>query len=305
MPGPTENRSSLVDTAIPWIARAAWLLTAFVGGAAIDGALDGRDRPVQVVATLAAWAGFAVGAGALALAGIATLTVCRAVIPGALVVAASCALAGAGALSVVGLAVPGAVATLAVGSASFGRTWVQAAAYGDEARFVLRPPLGYLAATVFTWLLAAVATVTAIVAVPDSRWIIGIVAAIIAVGVTAIAGPRWHQLSRRWLVLVPAGVVVHDPVVLADTVLLQRAMLAGLTFAPERGAPTAAGAADLTGPTPGPGVVIVLVDPTAAVLAPSPRAPSGTPLVLDAMVIAPTRPGAALREAKRRNLPVR
>ena len=38
---------------------------------------------------------------------------------------------------------------------------------------------------------------------------------------------RWHQLSRRWLVFVPAGLVVHDPVVLAETLMVPRRQIVG------------------------------------------------------------------------------
>ena len=42
-----------------------------------------------------------------------------------------------------------------------------------------------------------------------------------------------------------------------------------------------------------------------AVLAPRPATPRGTTVHLRALLVAPSRPGAVLREAARRHLPVR
>jgi hypothetical protein len=50
----------------------------------------------------------------------------------------------------------------------------------------------------------------------------GVLALAFAVPVVALAGRALHALSRRWLVLVPAGVVVVDPMALADNVLFPR-----------------------------------------------------------------------------------
>ena len=57
---------------------------------------------------------------------------------------------------------------------------------------------------------------------------------------------RWHKLSRRWFVLVPTGVVVHDHLVLAETLMMRRNEVVGLRLAP---ADTEA--LDLTGPAAG------------------------------------------------------
>jgi hypothetical protein len=92
-------------------------------------------------------------------------------------------------------------------------------------------------------------------------------------------------------VLVPAGIVVHDPVVLADTLMLPRRSVATVALH-DRREPTQA--ADLTGPTPGIGVALVLTSMTTAVLAPTPAHRAGTPVRVSALVVSPTRPGAAI-----------
>jgi hypothetical protein len=100
---------------------------------------------------------------------------------------------------------------------------------------------------------------------------------------------------------VPAGVVVHDPVVLADTLMVPTRQITAIGLAD---ATRAGGAYDLTGPTPGVAVGISLTEMTTAVLAPRPATPRGTAIHVAAMLVAPSRPGAVLREAARRGLPV-
>ena len=109
---------------------------------------------------------------------------------------------------------------------SSGGTTLQASAYGAESRFGLRPPIGYLLACAGTWLLTMSALVLAPPALAGRAWVLGIACLAIAAGGLATLPRRWHQLSRRWFVLVPAGLVVHDPVVLLDTLMLPRRSVA-------------------------------------------------------------------------------
>ena len=273
-----------------WGARAAWVAVAVVGGSAIGEALADRSRAVQLTGTIGAWTAWGVGAVALTVTGVVTLTVVRAIVPASVVAAAITGIAGASGAATLSLAVPAVVATVLVGSAETGRRYVEADAYGDERRFPLRPPYGYLAATVVTWALWVAALSTAPLALAAGSVALGVVAAIVAAAATWLFPRRWHQLSRRWLVVVPAGVVVHDPVVLAETVMLPRRLVASVGATTTRGA-----ALDLTGPTPGVAVEITLTEPTTVVLAARPRTPRGRGIHLSALLVAPSRPGAALR----------
>ena len=118
---------------------------------------------------------------------------------------------------------------------------------------------------------------------------------------TWVLPSRWHQLSRRWFVVVPAGLVVHDPVVLAETVMVLRPRITRIGLVgPARGN----GAFDMTGPTPGVAVGIVVDEMITVTLAPRPKSPRGTAVHLSAFLVAPSRPGAVLREVARRRLPV-
>jgi hypothetical protein len=302
---PTEIRASRsrVDWSRVslWAARLAWLAVALVGGRAVGDAVASRSDAVQLVATVGAWVAWGCGAVALAVPSVPCLTAVRAVVPGAIVIAIATAVGGAPAGSVLALLAPALVTAVLVAGGDVGRLYVQASAYGDEQRFPLRPPLGYLVAAVLSWLVWVPAVVAAPLAWAAGAWIVGAVTSVLAIGATWVLPTRWHQLSRRWLVAVPAGLVVHDPVVLAETVMIPRARVTRVGLV---GAARGNGAFDMTGPTPGVAVGIVLDDMVTATLAPRPATPRGTAVHLSALLVAPTRPGAVLREAADRGLPV-
>ena len=286
-----------LSTIVAWVARAAWLVVAIVGGDAIGQALADRSRALQFAGTIGSWVGWGMGAAALAVAGVATLTVARSVIPASLVVAAAALIGGTEPGAGGALVVPAAVAAAAVCSAEFGRVYIQASAYGDEQRFGLRPPIGYLVASAVSWLATATALVITPLAWAANAWFLAVAVTVVAAAGLALLPIRWHQLSRRWLVLVPAGVVVHDPVVLNDTLMMPSRTIVSVTL-DELGIASQT-AADLTGPTPGLGVEITLAESTSVVFAATPSNPTGRVIHLTALVVSPTRPGSVIRAARR------
>ncbi len=292
------SRWSLLTT---WGARLAWLAVALVGGRAIGDATASRSDAVQVVAAAGAWTGWAAGALALAVPAVVSLTAARVVVPGAVAVTVACLAFDAGPGAGVALGVPATVAAVLVGAAETGALFVQASAYGDERRLLLRPPYGYLAASVTSWLVWVAAMIAAPLAWAARAWALAAAATVVAAAACWLLPRRWHQLSRRWLVAVPAGLVVHDPVVLAETLMLPRRQVAAVGLA-EHGH-GATNAADLTGPTPGLAVEVRLREPASAVLARRPGETRGRAVDVPGLLVSPTRPGAALAEARRRGYP--
>jgi hypothetical protein len=284
-----------------WGARLAWLAVAVVGGRAIGDATATRSDPVQIVATVGAWCGWAAGAIALAVPAVATLTAVRVIVPGAIAVTVACLAFGADPGAGLALGVPGLIAAVLAGAAETGSAFVQASAYGDERRLLLRPPLGYLAASVVSWMVWVTALLAAPLAWAARSWLLAGAATVVAVAASWLLPHRWHQLSRRWLVTVPAGLVVHDPVVLAETLMLPRRQVSSVRLA-DLG-PGTTDATDLTGPTPGLAVEVRLQNTATARLAPRPGEPQGRAIPLPALLVSPSRPGAALAEARRRGYP--
>ena len=117
------------------------------------------------------------------------------------------------------------VAALAAFWPGTGEAFVAGSSYGDERRHAAAGPRAPCSPG--RWPLAWAVAVAGVAAGPlllaARQWVAG--AAALAAGLPAagVAVRSMHTLARRWLVFVPNGVVVHDPLALAEPVLLRRA----------------------------------------------------------------------------------
>lgn len=279
--------------------RLVWLGVVLAGWSAVDSALADERDTVATVALAVGGALWVVGVGAMAVPAVVSLTATRIVVPLAVPASVAAAIAGAEATEAVAFVAFAALSTLLALSPELGRAFVQASAYGDEDRFLLRPPLAYLVACLVTWAVWTVALTTGPLLLADRQWVVGGVCCAIALAGAVWAWPRFHKLSRRWFVLVPTGVVLHDHLVLAETVMVRRNDLLGLRLAP-----AGTQALDLTGPTSGHAVEMTTGGSTTAILAARPDAPRGTAIHFSACLVAPSRPGRLLTAARTRRLPV-
>jgi hypothetical protein len=283
-----------------WISRGGWGLAGTAAVLSVDAATDGRSTAVAVAASIVLWLVVGGAVTALVVPSAISLTVLRMLAPLAVVGAVVAWSAGAG----LPLGAFGTVATLlnalVVASGDVGEAYVQASAYGDERRFLLRPPLALVAPVAVTWLVWAAAVLAGPLLIGAARPVAGIPVTAVAVALTWLLLPRFHRLSRRWLVLVPAGLVVHDHVVLAETQLVQRHNLVGVHLAL-----VDTGAADLTGPCAGHALEVTLREMATVVTTPARRGERGRALHVGAFLVAPTRPGRALQAAADHRLPVR
>jgi hypothetical protein len=273
-----------------WGPRVLWIAVGVAGAWSIGGAVDGRSGAAGATVAICAWLLWGVGVVALVVPSTLGLTVMR------MVSALAC---GAAILSWAGGAPPASgavfvgcalICALLVGGAEFGQRCAQASAYGDEQRFMLRPPAPFLLPMAIAGLAWTAAALAAPLLLGSRRWIIGGVVALCALLFTAFLLPRFNSLSRRWLVLVPAGVVMHDQVVFAETLMVPRLDVMGIELAL---ADTEA--ADFTGPAAGHAIEIAMRLTSTVLLAPTKTAPRGTALHVKSFIVAPTRPGAVLR----------
>lgn len=274
-----------------WVLRALWVVGGVSGWSVVAAAVDGRSGPVRAVASIVAAAVWAGGVAGLAIPAVATLVILRVAAPMAPIGLAIAWVAGAEPAAVgVALTATLLVAVVALG-APIGSLYVQASAYGHEQRFALRPPPAFLLAAVLAWALAAAGLLLGPVALAGRNWPAGVPLSLL-IGVGVFAWPRWLRLAQRWLVVVPAALVVHDPLVLAETLMVRRADVAGVQLAP-----AGSEAADLTGPAAGHALEIATRSSVTAIYAGTPANPRGTAVHLTAMLIAPSRPGQALAAA--------
>ncbi|HAS13109.1 MAG TPA: hypothetical protein DCS55_21755 [Acidimicrobiaceae bacterium] len=288
--------------AAPWPFRALWLLLPVVAGPAVADALADRSRAVQVVASVLAWAGWGgVLAASLVLRSV-TLTVVRALAPGAVLLCTWAAFASdelAWGLAGIVVAVLATVAALSPATAD---AFVDGSSYGDERRVALRIPVAMAVGPVpIAWALAAAGLVVGPLLLAAEQWIAGGIAVALGVPTVFAVVLRLHLLSRRWLVFVPAGVVVHDPLAMAEPVLLQRHLLRRIGPA-DADAVTRDGALDLTGGAIGLALELRTVEPFEVGLRQGRETveTTGVPAVL----VTPGRPATTLEIAAERKLPV-
>jgi hypothetical protein len=284
------------DRWVLWAARGLWALLPVLAGPSFATGLDERSASVQLISAIGLWCAWVVVLGAMFVPTIVTLTVVRIVAPASILAAAL--LAGHGGFELEdGIAL---AATIAASAAcllpAFGAMCLRGAAYGDEERVALRAPGALLLGPIeLSWLVLVVSAAAGPLLLAARQWVAGAAMTVVGVTLVVVIGRALHQLSRRWLVFVPAGVVVHDPLGLVDPILLRRARVRA--FAP---APADTKATDLTMAAPGLAVEISLLDKVE--LASKVGRSGIRPLVTSAVLVTPTRPGVAISTARRRRV---
>lgn len=292
---PTDSRRTDLWRSL-WLLRVVWFVAPFAIGPALAESLDGRDG-IATVASGLAWLGWAIVLIATLVPRSSSLTVVRMVAPGAVPIAIWAAVVSGesalGALAVVAALVAASVALIGPGVAD---AFVDGSSYGDEQRVALRVPLSLLALPVpLAWSSAAAGACTGPLLLGARLWIPGAVATIVGAGIVVGVGRRLHVLSCRWLVFVPAGVVLHDPLHLSEPILLPKRTLK--RFGPVS---DAGDAADVTGHALG---LVLELRPSEPIDVGFRRGRDASEdETVTALLVAPTRPGATLTIARERRL---
>jgi hypothetical protein len=230
-----------------WLVRLAWASLPLTAGPAAGDAVAGWSTPPRTLAEVLLWTAWAVSLLALLASHPFGLTVVRVVAPTFLALAVVVVATGSadGARAVVALVATAVAGVLAVGLPAVSFACANGVAYGDELRYPLRtPPALWLGPLPLAPLLVAAGVAGGPLLLADGRIGLGIAALVVGLPVAALAARSLHSLSRRWAVLVPAGVVLADPLTLADPVLFPREHIESLRAMPG-GAPAPGGALDL------------------------------------------------------------
>jgi hypothetical protein len=284
-----------MERLLPWLVRGLWAGLPFTTGPALAAALDSSSRPVQVVGSTLLWLGWAVGMVAAFAPHPLALTALRVVAPAAVVAAVAASLGDEPSALAVAWA---AVACAWAFAPAIGAAWVNGPAYPNERRFLLRPPGPLLAGPLpLAWALSVAGIAAGPLLLAARQWVLGGVVLLIGWPVALLLLKSIHNLSRRWAVFVPAGVVLHDPVVLFDPTLFRRQDITA--FRPATAADT--GSYDLSQRAPGLGVQLELDELTTITLL-KPGRREGVAIHATGLRFTPTRPGAVLEEARRRRL---
>jgi len=176
-------------------------------------------------------------------------------------------------------------------SALFADVMVQGSAYGEETRFSLRTPVPYWAPTVLAWSLLSGSLLGGSLLIAAEAYFVGAPVLLVGVVLARTVPKRLHRLSRRWLVIVPAGVVVHDHLVLAETMMSMRSKILSISKVAESGE-----TADFTGGVAGPRIAVHLKEADKVALSNITAKTLGTvnALHVKAFSFAPRRLDAAL-----------
>lgn len=282
-----------------WPARVCWVALALIGPLAIGDALDGRSTAVTVVAATGLWVGWATALVTMLVPRNEALTAMRVLVPGGLA-AVLVALATGGRADVTSIAavVVAAVATAWALAPWVGEAWVDGSSYGPERRFPLRPPavLGYGVVPV-VWLAVAAGATCGPLLLAARQWVAGSAALLLGAAAVVLGVRSLHQLSRRWVVLVPAGLVLHDPLTMPDPQLLLRRMIAGV-------GPAAADtdADDLTAGAPGLALQLDLREPVDLLVRSGGRTTENRSSLH--LLFTPSRPRHLLDAVRERRIPI-
>ena len=197
------------------IVVAAWVLVALA--APWQSLANDASQPVSVALLLWGWALWTLTAVALLVPSPLSLTALRCITPLAVI---------AGACAVSPLALFGALVALIVGySPLVADTMVQGGAYGEEVRYSLRTPVPQMAPTVVAWLVLSGCLIGGSLLVCAQQYIAGVPLVALGAVLTTRVPRMLHRHARRWLVIVPVGIVIHDHLVLAETVMSPRSKI--------------------------------------------------------------------------------
>jgi hypothetical protein len=212
-----------------WVARVAWVALALIPSG-IAPTLASHGRSAQVVFTLGAWALWGLGTLAIFWLSPYSLSALRMLAPLAtaglvgFVFASLSTYANVGlgdvAWPLVGVAVA-VLALVCIFLPTFGSLHVQASAYGDEKRLLLRVPAAQVAPIVVSYVVMVAFPVATLFAVGGEVWWLAALCLVPSVFLFRVVVKSLHRFSRRWLVVVPAGVVVHDELLLAETFMVR------------------------------------------------------------------------------------
>jgi len=276
--------------AVVWASRLSVIATG-LAVPLLNNALRQMSSLTGISSTVGIWLLWSIALLCTLVPSSSALTAIRLALPTIFVIVAAVAITSDMTSGVAAALAISLLSSLFIFSGDIGNSFVQLAAYGDERRFLLRCPPAMLVVQVLSWLVWVALAIVAINLLASDAAIIGATAAIAALLLTIVLPRRFHRFSRRWLVSVPAGLVIHDHVVLAETAMFMNNAVVeiGVDLAPSE-------AADLSGKCSGVGLLITLKDFDTVVLAATPKTPGGSAIHVKSMRVCPTRPGRAITE---------
>ncbi len=279
-----------------WILRFGWLTLPFIAGPVFADALNEKATALRTTASIELWVAWALAVGALLIPSTVSLVIIRVIALGAPVVSAAAVLDTSA--SLLAIAVTSAVALIAF-TPQIGELEVNAGSYGDEKRFLLRAPGAlYLGPLPLAWLVLTLSVAVGPLLIADRQWLLGGLVVVLGLPIAAVLARAFHSLCKRWIVFVPAGVVLKDHNALVDPVLFRRSEIELLHPAPPN-----TDSLDLTNQAPGLALELRLTEKIPMMRVMPGRKPS-QPGKSSRLLFTPTRPGVVLIAASKHRVPL-
>lgn len=282
-----------------WVLRLVWLVLPFTAGPLFADALGDTDQPFRSGVSIGLWVVWALMLVALMVPRTQTLTALRIVGPAVPLGALWAALAGDATSATITVAwVASVIVAFGALRATIGDAFVDGSSYGDESRFLLRTPgallMGPLAVL---WIVVVAGAVAGPLLLLAEWWVLGGIVLVLGWPLTFFGAQAIHRLSTRWLVFVPAGLVVHDKTALREPQLFRMEDIA--VFGP---APVDSEEEDLT--MAAPGLVLRIALNGESKIIKNTRDDKIELTEVDGLLVTPNRPGAVLEEATGRGLTI-
>ena len=282
-----------------WALRMAWLALPFTAGDMFDNALNLSSRSVQITATIGLWFYWALGL-LLSLVPLSSLlTPFRVLAAMNVVIIIWGALeAPASLLGIVTLCLGGIAFVLSI-TPQVGFWFVNGSSYGNEVRIPLKPPGAILLGPIpMAWAGIAITFISSPLLFSNSQWLAGVLVAGLGGICSFVAFRSLHALAQRWLVFVPAGIVIHDPLLLADPFLVKKGGIRSIRLAL-----VGSNAEDLTMASLGHAVEVELNEEAEIAVRRKPNSESEM-LTVSSFVISTSLASIVFSEAQGRSIPI-
>lgn len=280
-----------------WILRVLLLPLPFTTGAALGDLMSTHSGPVRWCVLVMAWVAWGITIAASMVPHPITLTTLRLGAPFLGVGAAGVAIHEQGALGLAGAAIALAAVAAAL-SAAVADACIDGRSYGDERRFTLRIPASLLFGPApLAWLLTAIGVVAGPLLLSAKAWIVGAVVTVAGYAIAWLAVRSLHSLSLRFVVFVPAGMTLVDPLILVESILFARSRIIRL-------GPALADTTALDLSQNAVGLVLEVETTDLVEMAVKDGRKSASEVTTRAALFTPSRPGAVLAEASRRRISV-
>ena len=293
-----DTSGRLGESVTTGIMRITWLSLPLFCGPALSDSFNDFELLLRTTVSITLWAFWALILLSTLLPTPISLAIVRIGAPAAAALSVWSALeTGGSTAGIIGLTVSAVAASVAI-SASLGDRFSDGASYGDERRFLLRAPgpvlllFGPLA-----WLTSLAGLTLGPILLLNRNFLFGTLVTLGGLPLSVIASNAIYQLGKRWVVLVPAGILLHDHLSVGDPTLIPRNQIADFSPAKAR-----TDALDLSQNSFGLSLEIRCVTPLSMMLKKGNRKTVNESSAVESFMINPARPNVVLAESHKRGL---